>query len=100
MVCINFSAHFQFAHRLEYAMLREIVGLGPLRHCIVYQDDFLSILELAIVMTYLPRQKMFIYPAGTNLTRHFSQGRRAIWARVLMRQPLLTQGEFNANFGH
>lgn len=55
MVCIDFSAHFQFADRLEYAMLREIVGLGPLRYCIVYQEDFLSILSLAIVMTYLPQ---------------------------------------------
>ena len=80
-------------------MLREIVGLGPQRYCIVYRADFRSLLELAIVMTYLPRHKMFIYPAGTDLTRHFSQGRRAIWARVLMRQPSLTQGEFNANFG-
>ena len=80
-------------------MLREIVGLGPLRYCIVYRADFCSLLELAIVLTYLPRQKMFLYPAETDLTRHFSQGRRAIWARVLMRQPSLTQGEFNANFG-
>ena len=39
-VCINFSAHFQFARRLEYAMLREIVGLGQLRYCIVYRGRF------------------------------------------------------------
>ena len=72
MVCIEFSNPYRLKDRLEYAMLRKIVGLGPQRYCIVYQEEYLFSLRLAIVMTYLPRQKMFLYPAGTNFTRHFS----------------------------
>ena len=85
MMCIEIYGERYFFNNLKVAMLQEAVGIGPQRYCVVFNQAPHFYSKLKLVMSCLPNEKMFLYPAGTDLTRHFNQGRRAIWARVLMR---------------
>ena len=47
---------------IKFAMLQEMMGLGPMRYCIVYNEmpNFSS--RLLLLIKYLPQKKMCFYP--------------------------------------
>ena len=47
---------------IQYAMIMEMMGLGPMKYCIVYNDipNFFS--KLLLLLLYLPHKKMCFYP--------------------------------------
>ena len=60
--------------------MKENLGVGPKRYCLVYENKPLNNVSFAIVMTFLPRHKMFVYPEGVRLDGMF------------MVEPWLTRG--------
>ena len=56
---------------LKLAMMKEIVGLGPLYYCVIrsYNLDFESLLML--VLHYLTKDKFCIYPENESLRGPF-----------------------------
>ena len=47
---------------IQYAMILEMMDLGPMKYCIVYNDmpNFLN--KLLVLLLYLPHKKMCFYP--------------------------------------
>ena len=47
---------------IKFAMLQEMMGLGPMKYCIVYNEmpNFSS--RLLLLINYLPQKKMCFYP--------------------------------------
>ena len=48
-------------------MLKEVVGLGPQRYCIVFNRALNFYSKLKMIMVYLPLEKMYLYPAQESL---------------------------------
>ena len=90
---------FDTMENICYYMLAELLGLGPARYCVQYREGFVPYISLKYVLSYLPRQKMFIYPQGSTYDYSRQYPRWQIRFRVFFRQPSLTQAEFDAHFG-
>lgn len=73
MVCIRFLDNPRFIDNTRFAFLKESLRVGPERYCLVYEQNPLYLSQIAIVMTFLPRHKMFMYPGGTRLGGMFLQ---------------------------
>ena len=73
-------------------MLKEVVGLGPQRYCILFHSAPSFYSKLKLIMSYLPHEKMFLYPASARLEGPLLRG------RALVSCPTLTFDEYHANF--
>ena len=64
VIFVNLRNRENVLSNLKLAMLKEIVGLGPLYYCVIksYNLDFESLFML--VLHYLPKEKFCIYPSG------------------------------------
>ncbi len=64
---------------ISLALLKEMIGLGPLRYCVVrsYNQEFESLLMLAL--HYLPKGKFCMYPEEETLAGPFLH---SPWSRL------------------
>ena len=98
MTCIQLKEEWPLYNNLRVAMIKEVVGLGPQRYCIVVNQDPTFYSKLKLVMAYLPHSKMFLYPAGSRLEGPFLQEPWLSRGRTLSSRPSLTAEEFHASF--
>ena len=79
-------------------MSLEIVGLGPHKYCIIFNGTPLFPYFLKIVLTFLSRHKMFIYPFTLGLENLYNQENWRERTRNVCTRASLTSDEFKANF--
>ena len=96
---IHLTTHFTIlSANVKVYILKEAIGLGPNRYCIVFSHNpgFYSYLKM--VMSFLPQEKMFFYPAGTTLGGPFLVEPWLSRGRALCSRPSLTFDEFHDAF--
>ena len=71
MMCVRFSSDDHLTNNVRFALMKENLGVGPKQYCLVYEDKPQHNVHFAIVMTFLPRHKMFVYPEGVRLDGMF-----------------------------
>ena len=98
ITCIEFMETPYLLGSLRIAMLKEIIGIGPQRYCIYATPgpDFYR--KLKLIMTYLPSEKMFLFPEDAVLTGPFLREPWLSRGRTLRARPTLTHKEFRENF--
>ena len=71
VIFVNLRNRENVLSNLRLAMLKEIIGLGPLYCSVIrsYNLDFESLLML--VLHYLPKEKICIYPENDSLRGPF-----------------------------
>ena len=98
MTCIQLFGEWYLYNNLRVAMLKEVVGLGPQRYCVVFNraPNFYS--KLKMIMAFLPHEKMFLYPAGSRLEGPFLYDPWRSRGRALFSRPSITIDAYNASF--
>ena len=56
----------------RFAMIQEMMGLGPMKYCIVYNDMPNFFKRLLLLINYLPQKKMCFYPPQVILEPPFN----------------------------
>ena len=79
-------------------MLKEVVGLGPQRYCIVFNQAPSFYSKLKMILAYLPIDKMFLYPAQESLGGFFLQEPWLSQGQLLCSHPSISREEYIANF--
>ena len=79
-------------------MLKEVVGLGPQRYCVFFHSAQNFYSKLKLIMSSLPQEKMFLYPATARLEGPFLQEPWLSRGRALCSHPSLTFDEYPAKF--
>lgn len=79
---------------LKLAMIKEFVGIAPERYCIMFYDDPRFYSKLKLLMSCLPEEKMFLYPATAVLGGSFLQEPWLSRGRALRSRPSLTFEEY------
>ena len=51
---------------IKFTMIQELMGLGPMKYCIVYNKMPKFSKKLLLLISYLPHKKMCLYPYQTN----------------------------------
>ena len=67
MICIQLFGQEWLLKNLKVAMLREVIGIGPQRYCIVFNQAPSFYSKLKLILAYLPIEKMFLYPPQESL---------------------------------
>ena len=98
MICIQLFGQHWLLQSLRVAMLKEVVGVGPQRYCIVFNGapNFFS--KLKMILAYLPIEKMFLYPAPESLGGPFLQEPWLSQGQLLCSHPSISCKEYIANF--
>ena len=47
---------------IQFTMIQEMMGLGPMKYCIVYNEMLNFFKRLLLLINYLPQKKMCFYP--------------------------------------
>ena len=55
----------------QFAMIQEMMGLGPMKYCIVYNEMPNFFKRLLLLINYLPQKKMCFYPPQVILEPPF-----------------------------
>ena len=71
MTCIDLLASPYLLGSLRIAILKEIIGIGPQRYCVYFLEGAEICCRLQLIMTYLPHEKMFLYPGKARLRGPF-----------------------------
>ena len=56
---------------VQFAMIQEMMGLGPMKYCIVYKEMPNFFTRLLLLIMYLPQKKMYCYPPQVILEPPF-----------------------------
>ena len=56
---------------IHFAMIQEMMGLGPMKYCIVYNEMPNFFKRLLLLINYLPQMKMCFYPPQVILEAPF-----------------------------
>ena len=56
---------------IQFAMIQEMMGLGPVKYCIVYNEMPNFFTRLLLLILYLPHKKMCFYPPQVILEPPF-----------------------------
>ena len=56
---------------IQFAMIQEMMGLRPMKYCIVYNEMPNFLKRLLLLINYLPQKKMFFYPPQVILEPPF-----------------------------
>ena len=101
VVLIHCHYYYDLMRNISYFMFKELVGMGPKRYCILYTKwHFEYIATVKIIFKFLPRQKMFVYPANAPVPSiEYHPDHEKVKLRVLYRQPSITREEFETYFG-
>ena len=98
ITCIQLFGEGYLLDNLRVAMLKEVVGLGPQRYCVVFNRAPHFYSKLKLIMAYLPHEKMFLYPATARLEGPFLLEPCLSRGRALFSRPSLTFDEYHASF--
>lgn len=98
IICIQFSDYPRLIRNLRFTLTKEGLGLGPQSNCIVFDQNPSFYLHLAIVMTFLLRHKMFMYPSNLIRGGLFVQEPWLSRGHVIFSRLSLTFEEFQAHF--
>ena len=98
MICIQPFGEYYLLHNIRVAMLKEVMGLGPQRYCIVFNRASHFYSKLKLIMSSLPQEKMLLYPAGARLKGPFLHEPWLSRGRALCSRPTITIDEYNASF--
>ncbi len=98
MVCIRFTDYPRLIGNLRLALTKEGLGLGPQRYCLVFDRDLHYSRFLAVVLTFLPRHKMFMYPNNLVLGGLFAHNPWLSRLRTVCSRPSLSPEEFQTHF--
>ena len=92
------SCQRSIVDNLSVAILREAIGIAPERYCIFFHQgpEFYS--KLKRLMSSLPQEKMFLYPAIARLEGPFLHEPWLSQGRAIRAHPSLTYAEYHANF--
>ena len=76
---VTMWSHEHLLWNLCLAMIREHMGIGPMKYCIVnnWMPEFES--NLLLLINYLPHQKMCFFPPWSHLEEPFS---RSPWREI------------------
>ena len=98
MLDVQLFGHRSIVDNLDVSILREAVGIAPERYCIFFHrgPEFYS--KLKLLMTSLPQEKMFLYPATARLEGPFLHEPWLSRGRAIRARPSLTYEEYHANF--
>ena len=98
MISIQLFGEYYLLNNIRVAMLKKVVGLGPQRYCVFFHSapNFYS--KPKLIMSSLPQEKMFLYPATARLEGPFLQEPWLSRGRALCSRPSLTFDEYHANF--
>ena len=90
VIFVNLRNKENVLSNLKLAMLKEIVGLGPLYYCVIrsYNLDFESLLML--VLHYLPKDKFCIYPENESLRGPFLYEPWKFWGQMICNRPTIS----------
>ena len=85
---------------LGLAMLKEAIGLGPQRYCIIwlYNLDFENLLMLTLV--YLPKEKFCMYPEEETLGGPFLYSPWYVLGRMIRGRPSISIDFYLAYLAH
>ena len=56
---------------IQFAMIQEMMGLGPMKYCIVYNEMPNFFKRLLLLINYLPQKKLCLYPPQVILEPPF-----------------------------
>ena len=98
MTCIRTYGYVYLYCNLKIAMIKEGLGIGPERYCIVFNRRPTFYSKLKLLMCYLPREKMFLYPSGVRLEGPFLHEPWLSRGRQICSNPSITLDEYLANF--
>ena len=83
---------------IQFAMIQEMMGLGPQRYCVFFNSTPNFYSKLKLIMSSLPQEKIFLYPAIARLEGPFLQEPWLTRGRALCSRSSLTFDEYHANF--
>ena len=99
MTCIRLDGHSRVVSaNVWIALLKESLGLGSTRYCVLWDSGPYFYSRLKMIMSFLPHEKMFLYPAGTPLEGPFLSEPWLSRGRALCSRPSLTFTEFHDSF--
>ena len=98
LTCIYLFGEWYLYHNLRVAMLKEVVGMGPERYCVVFNRSPSFYSKLKLILNLLPQEKMFIYPEGAVLGGPFLHELWLSRGHALCSRPSLNFEEYHANF--
>ena len=98
MTCIEFMTASGQIENLRIAMFKEGIGIGPERYCVYVAPGGNFERKLQLIMTYLPAEKMFLYPPGSRLGGPFLVEPWLSRGRTLMARPSISDREFQEKF--
>ena len=98
MTCIQTYGYCYFYGNIKIAMIKEGLGIGPERYCIAFNRSPTFYSKLKLLMCYLPREKMFLYPSGARLEGPFLHEPWLSRGRQICSNPSITLDEYLANF--
>ena len=64
---------------IQFAMIQEMMGLGPMKYCIVYNKMLNFFERLLLLINYLPQKKMCFYPPQVILEPPFDH---SLWREI------------------
>ena len=98
ITCVDLTWSPFLLGSLRIAMLKETIGIGPQRYCVLGYPDDQFFRRLQLLLSCLPEDKIFLYPGGRRLGGPFllepwlSRGQR------LLSRPSLTPAKFHDSF--
>ena len=98
ITCIDLLWSPYLLGSLRIAMLKEIIGIGPQRYYVYYHPGVDFYRKLKLIMTYLPHEKMFLYPGEVRLGGPFLQEPWLSRGQALWSRPSLSFEVFHDNF--
>ncbi len=98
ITCVDLVGSPYLLGSFRIAMLKEIIGIGPQRYCIYFNPGADFYRKLKLIMTYLPQEKMFLFPGETRLGGPFLQEPWLARGQALLSRPSLSLGDFHENF--
>lgn len=92
--------HEHLLRNIKFAMIAEMLGVGPYKYCII--TNLMPYFEnrLALLMGYLPRQKMCFYPTLYVLRGPFQRAPWRSWGQMISHRRNLFRNPFIRTIYH
>ena len=98
MVAVSLFGEEVFKKNLNAWMLREALGIGPGRYCVFVHSAYSFNCKMKLLLSSLPNDKVFLYPAGTKLRGDFSQGPWFSKIRAIQARPSISYDAYHESF--
>ena len=98
MVAVELFGEEVFKLNLNAWMLRETLGIGPGGYCVFVHSAYTFNSKMKLLLSSLPKEKMFFYPAGAKLRGDFSKGPWFSKIRAIRARPSISYDAYNESF--